>query len=267
MKNHINKIERYLGNLGDRLMRFLRYIGGASILYADALHWMLTPPLKFKHTIQQAYRIGVSSLPIVTLISMFIGIVLALQTAYQMEQIQAQLYIASIVAVSVMREFGPVVTSLIVAGRVGASIAAELGTMKVTEQIDALETLASNPVKYLVAPRLLAIMVMLPLLTLYADIVGILGGYIVGVLKLGIGSNLYMQMTWEPLAFKDVFTGLFKSFVFGIIICIISCYEGFNTEGGAEGVGKATTQAVVLSFIMIIAADCFFTALFYFVLP
>jgi len=179
----------------------------------------------------------------------------------------ANIYISSLVALSMVRELGPVLTALVVAGRVGASITAELGTMKVTEQIDALETLAANPVKYLVVPRFLALCLMLPLLTVYADFIGIMGGYLIGVYKLLIGPTIYMKMTYDPLVFKDVFTGLFKSFIFAIIICIVSCYEGFRAEGGAEGVGKATTLSVVTSFILIISADCLFTALFYFVFP
>ncbi|MFN7169919.1 MAG: MlaE family ABC transporter permease, partial [Candidatus Omnitrophota bacterium] len=155
-------------------------------------------------------------------------------------------------------------TALVVAGRMGAAVTAELGTMKVTEQIEALQTLAVNPIKYLVVPRFIAMMSMLPVLTVYADFVGILGGFIVGVGKLGIGKSLYMRMTFNTLGYKDVFTGLIKAFFFAIIIAVISCREGLDTEGGAEGVGRATTRAVVFSFILIIAADCLFTALFYF---
>jgi len=167
----------------------------------------------------------------------------------------------------VVRELGPVITALIVAGRVGASNTAELGSMQVTEQIDALETLATNPVKYLVVPRFVALGLMLPVLTLYANIIGIMGSYIICVFKLGITSSMYMNVTFDALLYKDLFTGLFKAWIFGMIIALISCYEGFNVEGGAEGVGKATTRSVVFTFIMIIAADCFFTALFYFIFP
>jgi phospholipid/cholesterol/gamma-HCH transport system permease protein len=156
-------------------------------------------------------------------------------------------------------------TALIVAGRVGSSIAAELGTMKVTEQIDALVTLAADPVRYLVVPRLLALLVALPLLTVWADARGILGGCLIGTLKLGVLPSLYWKMTTLPLVFKDLASGLLKSCVFAVIICVVSCLEGFRAEGGAEGVGRATTRAVVSSFILIIAADCFFTAVFYFV--
>ena len=168
---------------------------------------------------------------------------------------------------AMVRELGPVLTALVIAGRVGASITAELGTMKVTEQIDALETLAANPVKYLVVPRFLALCIMLPILTIYADFLGIIGGYLIGVYKLLIGPTIYLQMTYDSLVLKDLFTGLFKSLIFAVIICIVSCYEGFRAEGGAEGVGKATTLSVVTSFILIIAADCLFTAVFYFMFP
>jgi phospholipid/cholesterol/gamma-HCH transport system permease protein len=163
------------------------------------------------------------------------------------------------------RELGPVFTALIIAGRAGASISAELGTMKVTEQIDALQAMATDPIKYLVTPRLLALVTMLPLLTIYANFIGIFGGYLVAVWKLGITSSMYINSTFEALALKDVFSGLFKSVIFAFIICVVSCFQGLIAKGGAEGVGKATTVAVVLSFILIIAADCLFTAFFYFV--
>ena len=174
------------------------------------------------------------------------------------------MYIASLVALSMTRELGPVLTALIVAGRVGASITAELGTMKVTEQIDALQTLATNPVKYLVVPRFLALLIMIPILTLYSDVVGGLGGYLIGVYKLDITHALYMKFIWQALRYKDIYTGLIKSVFFSVIICIVACFEGMKAEGGAEGVGRATTASVVTSFILIIASDCFFTALFYF---
>jgi phospholipid/cholesterol/gamma-HCH transport system permease protein len=258
-------MQKFLATLGKRFMSFVQYAGGASILLGQALFWLAVPPLRKRHIVEQMNFIGVNSLPITFLISLFTGMVLALQSAYQMQKISAQMYIASLVSLSMTRELGPVLTALIVAGRVGASITAELGTMKVTEQIDALETLATNPVKYLVIPRFLALVIMLPILTIYSDIIGIIGGYIVGTFKLGITHGMYMKMTYDPLKFKDIFTGLVKSFFFAVIICIIACYEGMKTEGGAEGVGRATTSSVVTSFILIIACDCFFTALFYFI--
>ncbi len=258
-------MRRFMEMVGKQFIEFVRYAGGLSILMGQTLFWIPMPPLRRRQVFEQMAKIGVDSLPIVFLISMFTGMVLALQSAYQMQRFSAEMYIASLVAFSMTRELGPVLTALIVAGRVGASITAELGTMKVTEQIDAMETLATNPIKYLVVPRFLALIVMLPLLTVYSDVVGMLGGYMVGVYKLGISHSMYMKNTWEPLKYKDVFTGLIKSFFFGIIICIVACYEGMTAEGGAEGVGRSTTTSVVVSFILIIASDCFFTALFYFV--
>lgn len=264
MKKFLIKLENFLKGLGTGTIAFLSYIGGASVLFIQTVLWIFVPPFKRRQILDQMSKIGVDSLPIVFLTSLFTGIVLALQSAYQMKQLNAEMYIASLVALSMTRELGPVLTALVVAGRVGASITAELGTMKVTEQIDALETLATNPVKYLVTPRFIALVIMVPLLTVYADFIGIIGGYIVGVYKLNIGHHMYMKMTWDPLKYKDVFTGLIKSVSFGIIICTISCFEGMRAEGGAEGVGKATTLSVVTSFILIIAADCLFTAFFYF---
>ena len=260
-------MKRLIKRLGENSLNFFVYIGGAFHLFVGTLFQIFVPPFRRKEIFVQMFRIGVLSFPIVFLVSLFTGMVLALQSAYQLTKMNAQIYISSLVALSMVRELGPVLTALVLAGRVGDSITAELGTMKVTEQIDALETLAANPVKYLVVPRFLALCIMLPLLTIYADFIGILGGYLVGVYKLLIGSTIYIQMTYEPLVFKDIFTGLFKALIFAVIICIVSCYEGFRTEGGAEGVGKATTLSVVTSFILIIAADCLFTALFYFVFP
>ncbi|MFH1995870.1 MAG: ABC transporter permease [Candidatus Omnitrophota bacterium] len=251
--------------LGKRAIGFIEYAGGMAALLAETLILAPLKPFRGRHIIEQMNFIGVNSLPIVSLISLFIGMVLALQSAYQMQRMSAEMYIASLVALSVTREIGPVLTALIVAGRVGASITAELGTMKVTEQIDALETLATNPIKYLVVPRFIALLIMLPLLTIYADAIGMFGGYIIGTGKLNISHEMYLRMTFDPLRLKDILTGLTKSVSFAIVICVIACYEGMRTKGGAEGVGRSTTSAVVTSFILIIAADCFFTALFYFV--
>lgn len=258
-------MKQFLEMTGARLLNFVRYAGGLSVLMGQTIFWIPMPPYRRRQIFEQMAKIGVDSLPIVFLISMFTGMVLALQSAYQMQRFSAEMYIASLVAFSMTRELGPVLTALILAGRVGASITAELGTMQVTEQIDALETLATNPIKYLVVPRFLALIIMLPLLTIYSDIVGIFGGYLIGVYKLGISHSMYMKNTWQPMKYKDVFTGLIKSFFFGIIVCIVACFEGMRAEGGAEGVGRSTTRAVVVSFILIIASDCFFTALFYFV--
>lgn len=231
---------------------------------AESLTSLLKGPRRGRQTLEQMNRIGVASFPIVILISLFTGIVLALQSAYQMQQLSAEMYIASLVSLSLVRELGPVLTALIVAGRCGAAITAELGTMKVTEQVDALETLSTNPINYLVMPRFLGMFIMLPILTIYANIFGMLGGYMIGVSRLGITHSMYLNMTFDPLTLKDFGTGFMKSVVFAMIISLISCFEGLNSQGGAEGVGHATTNSVVRSFILIIVADCFITAFFYF---
>ena len=241
------------------------YAGSLALLLVQTLGWIVTRPLRLRAIAHELWKIGAQSWFIVAVSSLFIGMVLAFQSAYQMQKLAAEIYIASLVALSVVREIGPVITALIIAGRVGSSIAAELGTMQVTEQIDALMTLATDPVRFLVVPRFVAMVITLPILTLWADAVGILGGFLIGTLRLGILPSLYWKMTTIPLAFKDLTSGLLKAFIFGIIICTVSCFEGFRTEGGAEGVGRSTTMAVVTSFILIIAADCFCTAIFYFV--
>lgn len=252
-------------NIGSYVMDTVHYAGGLAVLFLQTLFFISTPPFRGRQVAQQMAKAGVDSLLISTLTSFFIGVVIALQSAYQMQKVGGEMYIPSLVAISITREIGPLLTALVVAGRVGASIAAELGSMKVTEQIDALESLATHPVKYLVAPRFIALFTMLPLLTVYADCVGILGGYIVSVYKLGLTPALYIRMSFDPLVLKDIFTGLFKTLVFASIICMVSCYEGMRVEGGAEGVGSATTRAVVASIILIIASDALFTLMFYFV--
>jgi phospholipid/cholesterol/gamma-HCH transport system permease protein len=257
----------YAGLLKQRFNLWLEYIGGLTILLVRTIGWVFVRPHKKFQLLDQMKKNGVDSFAIVALTAFFAGIVLALQSAYTMRQMSAEIYIASLVALSMTRELGPVFTALVVAARVGASITAEVGTMKVTEQIDALETLATNPIKYLVVPRFLSLCIMLPLLTIIADAVGIFGGYLVGVHNLHISSNLYIKKTFDALVYKDIFTGLAKAVAFAVIISIVACYEGMRTRGGAEGVGKSTTLSVVISCILVIAVDCFFTALFYFVFP
>ncbi len=254
-------------SLGRGIHLFFSFLGGLVNLSVKTFFLIFIPPFKKDRLFEQAKKAGYDSLPIVSLVALFIGFIFALQTAYFMQRMGSEMYIASLVALSLIRELGPVITALVVAGRVGAAITAELGSMQVTEQIDALEAFATNPIKYLVVPRFLALIIVLPLLTLYADAVGILGSYLICVYKLGISSSMYLQVTFDAILYKDLFTGLFKTIFFGMIIALVSCYEGFNVEGGAEGVGKATTRSVVITFIMVIAADCFFTALFYFIFP
>ncbi|MDD2689740.1 MAG: ABC transporter permease [Candidatus Omnitrophica bacterium] len=260
-------INNFFITLGRRTLSFFSFMGGLANLAFQSIYLSFTPPFQKDRIFEQAKKAGFDSLPIVSLVSLFIGFIFALQTAYFMQRIGSEIYIASMVALSLVRELGPVITALVVAGRVGAAITAELGSMQVTEQIDALETFAVNPIKYLIVPRFIALSIMLPLLTLYSDAIGILGSYLICVFKLGISSSMYLHVTFDSLLFKDLFTGLFKTIFFGMIIAFVSCHEGFNVEGGAEGVGRATTRSVVMSFILIITADCFFTALFYFIFP
>ncbi len=250
---------------GGWVVGLAEYTGGLTILLLTSFRGCFSSPFRGRLALYELWKIGAQSWFIASICSLFVGMVLAFQSAYQMQKLGAEIYIASLVALSIVREIGPVMTALIVAGRVGSAIAAELGTMKVTEQIDALSTLAIDPVRYLVVPRLVASMIALPLLTIWADTLGILGGFIVGTVKLRVLPTLYWKMTVTPLVVKDLASGLLKSWVFALIICVVSCYQGFRTEGGAEGVGQSTTAAVVSAFLLIIASDCVLTALFYFV--
>lgn len=264
-------IKKYLGifywlsRLGNKVLGLVRETGCLTILFLQAVFTLLTTPLRGRSTIRQMDKIGVESLSLTIMTALFTGMVLALQSAYQLKKFQALRFTADLVAMSMTRELGPVLTAMVVAGRVGASITAEIGTMKVTEQIDALESLATDPIRYLVVPRLVAAFFMLGILTVYADFVGMFGGYLIAVFKLGVSSDQYIWRAVTVLKMKDVMTGLVKSLWFGAIISTVGCYFGFRTEGGAEGVGRATTLSVVTSLILIIAFDCLFTAIFYFV--
>jgi len=254
----------FYASIGHKILDFFSFFAGLTRLGVQTLLLIPVRPYGTRRVFEQASKIGIDSFPIVSLVSFFIGVILALQSAYIMQKMSSEIYIASIVAVSLTRELGPVITALIVAGRSGAGITAELGTMAVTEQVDALQTLGSHPIKYLVVPRFLSLTVMLPVLTVFANAIGIFGGYLIGVYRLSIRSSLYMNMTFQTLVYKDLYTGLIKTVFFGMIIAIVACFEGLTVKGGAEGVGKATTRSVVNTFILIITADCFFTALFYF---
>ena len=266
---------RILNALGLRrafvpLAALLHYVGELVWLLLDTLRWLAHPSSwRLQRMLEQMARIGWGSLMVVATISFTIGIAISFQIAYQLRKLGLAnpIYTASFSALMVFREIGPVLTALIVAGRVGASITAELGMMNITQQIDALRTLATPPVKYLVVPRFLALMIGLPLLTLYANAIGVLGGYVVGTSQLGFGSTFYFKMAAALLGPRDLLSGLLKALVFAAIICTVSCYEGFCTEGGAAGVGRATTRSVVVSFLLIIAADALFTMIFYFAGP
>lgn len=257
----------WLAAFGAKSLEFLREAGGMTLLSCQTLYCAVTNRWRRNHIVDHMNRIGVESFPLVFMTALFTGMVLALQSAYQLKMFNALNYTAGLVSLSITRELGPVLTAMVVAGRVGASITAELGTMKVTEQIDALYSLGSDPVKYLVVSRFIAGVCMLPLLTIMADFIGMFGGYVVAVFRLGITSSLYIHDSFNVLVMKDVLTGLTKSVAFGAIIVIVGCYQGFRARGGAEGVGRATTLSVVTSLVLIIASDCFFTAIFYFIFP
>lgn len=251
---------RLLALLGDIIIRFTEETGRILILLGSVLKEMLSPPFEVGNTVKQMYEIGVKSIPVVLITAIFTGMVLALQTFTGFKRFGAESMVGSVVALSMTREMGPVLTGLIVAGRAGAAMAAELGTMRVTEQIDALETLAANPVKYLIVPRFSSSIVILPSLTVLADIIGILGGYLITVGLFGTSSVVYWRRTWDYLYLEDIYNGLIKACLFGAALALISCYKGFYTKGGAEGVGRATTGAVVVSFMTILISDYFLTA-------
>ena len=209
----------------------------------------------------QMVEVGVNTVPLVALMALFTGMVIAVQTGYQMARFNLEGMVGPIVGLSITRELGPVMTGVIVAARVGAAIAAQVGTMKVTEQIDALETLATDPVEYLVMPRFVAAAIMLPILTVCADIVGITGGLVIAVTQLDLDGSLYMKRTFDLMEMSDVMSGLIKSVFFGMIVAIVGCYQGLTATGGAEGVGKATTRAVVVSLLLILMCNFFLTVL------
>lgn len=256
-------------NIGALILGTGRQVKDVLALFLETLYWIAFGPFKKKFVkregiFAQMVFAGVDSLIIALFVAFFTGIVIAMQSAYQLSRFGANIYTAPMVAVSLARELGPVLTALVVAGRVGAAITAELGTMKVTEQIEALETIALNPVRFLVVPRFLALLVMLPCLTVFADLVGIFGGFLVGVFNLRLDPYRYITFSFQFMEWKDVWTGLIKSVTFGITISMVGCHMGLNTKGGAEGVGKSTTLSVVTSFILIILFDCVLTGLFYF---
>lgn len=250
---------------GSMVFYFIQYLGELTILFGQTMYWMFFPPFKGVRFLEQAKRIGPGSFFISALVAFFVGMIIALQMAYQMVKLSAEIYIPNVVAVSLTRELSPVLTALIVAGRIGAGITAEIGSMVVTEQVDALKAFATNPVRYLVVPRFLALIVMLPLLTIFADLIGICGGFVICVFKLSISAQMYLNMVVQSLTYKDIVTGLIKTVFFGIIIALVGCHQGLTVKGGADGVGKATTVSVVRSFIMIIITDCMFTTMFYFI--
>ncbi|MDA8105063.1 MAG: ABC transporter permease [Nitrospiraceae bacterium] len=264
-----SKTEAFFGSVGRRVILIGRDVHYASKIINDAFYWTFVSPVKGKPvrvraTISEIVKAGYNAVPIVAVISLFVGIILALQAAYQLKRVGALIYVANLVGVSITRELGPILTAIIVAGRSGSAFAAEIGSMKSAEEVDALVTMGINPIRFLVAPKLLALMLMLPALTVFADMIGIFGGFLLSTTVIGIHPYNYFQQSVNALLVKDVMTGLVKAWAFGIVITIVGAYQGFKVEGGAEEVGRRTTASVVASIFLVIVFDLFFTTLFYY---
>ncbi len=249
--------------IGHTILFFLQKIGIFTLFALQVLLHCFTPPVFFRQFLKQLVDIGYYSLPVVGMTALFTGMVLALQSYTGFTRFNAESAIAGVVVLSVTRELAPVLAGLMVAGRVGAAIAAEIGTMRVTEQIDALTTLSVNPFKYLIAPRVLAATIMLPCLVFIGDIIGVFGGYVIAVYKLGFSEGSYLTQTWDVLETMDVVSGLVKAGVFGFIVALMGCYNGFHSERGASGVGAATTNAVVSASILILIFNYILTQVFF----
>ena len=258
-----NKIQNFLRVLGKPLVAFFMRLGSLTTFIGQSLYNCVTPPFYFKLVGRQFLDIGFYSLPVVGLTTVFAGMVIALQSYTGFARFGAESAVASVVWISVTRELAPVLSGLMVAGRIGAAMAAEIGTMRVTEQIDALRTLSTNPFKYLVAPRIIAVIIVLPMLVFFGDIIGIFGGYVVGVYKLGFNPANYINATVQNMEALDIISSLVKAAVFGFIITLMGCYNGYKSRGGAQGVGEATTNAVVSASILILIFNYIITELYF----
>jgi phospholipid/cholesterol/gamma-HCH transport system permease protein len=259
----MNVIIGFIAGIGAAVLDALALLGELGIFAASGVSHIFRPPYYPRMVGRALMEIGFYSLPVVALTALFTGMVLALQSYTGFSRFNAESAIASVVVLSVTRELGPVLAGLMVSGRAGAAMAAELGTMRVTDQIDALSTLSTEPMKYLVAPRLLAGIIAMPLLVAIADILGVMGGFLVASIKLGFNPNTYLINTFSNLRTDDVVSGLIKAAVFGFIIALMGCFNGYRSKGGAQGVGAATTSAVVASSILILALDYVLTQLLF----
>jgi len=260
----------FVAQVGETVTDCLAYLGALTSLAGRAAYYTFVgpfrgKPLRWQAAVSQETEVGVRALPILSLITFFIGLILALQSGYELRKLGAMSYVASTVAISVTRELGPLITAILVIGRSGSAFAAEIGTMRITEEIDALETMAIEPVDFLVTPKFLAMILMMPCLTTWANAMGILGGSLFGVAQADFTWVRYMRSSLEALYFRDVAIGLIKSVMFGITIAAVGCYEGLSTTGGAEAIGRSTTQSVVISIFSVIAVDLIFTAIFFFI--
>jgi phospholipid/cholesterol/gamma-HCH transport system permease protein len=265
-------MKNFFGSIGRSFFMLLAGLSRLATLFFGVVHYLFLSfaqpkTVRSEHLTRQMVSMGVDSVPIIMLSGLAVGTVLALQAAYQLKDFGAVLYTGSLVSVSITRELGPLVAAIILSGRVGARIASELGSMTVAEEVDALATMGLNPVRYLVLPRMLGLIIMLPCLTVICNIMGMLGGFLIGTFAVNINPYLYLSKNFSALVLKDVYSGLAKSVIFAVLIGLVSCHQGLSVDGGAEGVGKATTQAVVTSIILIIVIDAVATALFYYLLP
>ena len=247
----------------EALAHSLAYAGRMAILGAQALRALVTRPFELRTWLVEMENIGVKSLGVAALTTIFTGMVLALQTAYSLPSLGVKYYIGTVVSKSLVRELGPVLVALIVGGRVGTGMTAELGTMKVTEQIDALRSMAADPVKKLVAPKLAAALLMFPLLTILGDAIGIFGGLLIAVFQLKITAAFYLSDVLGAVTLDDIFSGIGKSIFFAYWVAIVGCYNGLQASGGADGVGRATTNTVVVTSVLVLVTDFFLTKLFY----
>ncbi|MBI5238979.1 MAG: ABC transporter permease [Elusimicrobia bacterium] len=251
-----------VGDFGREVLGAAESVGRFAFLVRSTFAWMLRAPIEWRQVLIQMMRIGVESLPVTTMTTFFTGMVLALQTGASSKHFfNEPLFVGTVVSFAMVMELAPVMTALVVSGRAGAAIAAELGTMKVTEQIDALYTLGTDPVRYLVIPRVMAFILVLPVLTIIADFSGTFGGWVVAYVKLGIPTSVYTADIFDNMEIRHFMHGFLKTFVFAAIISFISCFKGITTTGGAEGVGKSTTAAVVLSMASVLIMDYFVTAI------
>ena len=263
MKVNLLVFQKVFRKIGSYVFSFFFNIGDVFFFFLLFIKNLLTDRFYFRLFFTQIVKIGFNSLPVVGLTAIFTGMVLALQSYTGFSRFSAESAIPNVVVLSITRELAPVLAGLMVAGRAGAAIAAEIGTMKVTEQIDALRTLSTNPFSYLVTPRVIAGIISLPFLVLIGDIIGVLGGYLICINLLNFNPSVYLQNTYNFVEFIDIFSGLVKAAVFGFIITFIGCYFGFNTKGGAQGVGQSTTYSVVSSSILILLMNYIITSLFF----
>ncbi len=262
-QSQTNPVLNIFNAVGASILSLFQSIGAIAVFAGQALSHLFIPPYFGRNILRQFLDIGYYSLPVVGMTALFTGMVLALQSYTGFARFNAESAIASVVVLSVTRELAPVLAGLMVAGRVGASIAAEIGTMRVTEQVDALSTLSVNPMKYLVVPRIIAGTLMLPLLVLIGDIIGVYGGYLVSIHVLGFSSGNYLKQTWDVLETIDVMSGLTKAAVFGFLVTLMGCYHGYNSGRGAQGVGTATTNAVVSASMLILIFNYILTQVFF----